>query len=51
MLKGALILALIAALAAPARAADGDPPFENDLLRLSEILGALHYLRGICGPA
>jgi uncharacterized protein (TIGR02301 family) len=24
-------------------------PFENDLLRLSEILGALHYLRGLCG--
>ena len=51
MLKGALVIALIVALAAPARAADGDAPFENDLLRLSEILGALHYLRGICGPA
>lgn len=23
--------------------------FENSLTRLSEILGALHYLRGICG--
>jgi uncharacterized protein (TIGR02301 family) len=51
MLKRGLILTLIAVtLAAPARAAEGDTPFDNDLLRLSEILGALHYLRGICGP-
>jgi uncharacterized protein (TIGR02301 family) len=51
LLKRGLIVALIAGmLAAPARAADGDAPFDNDLLRLSEILGALHYLRGLCGP-
>jgi len=24
-------------------------PFDNDLQRLAEILGALHYLRAICG--
>ena len=24
-------------------------PFDGDLQRLSEILGALHYLRGVCG--
>ncbi len=37
-------------LAAPARAVEGGPaPFDNDLQRLSEILGALHYLRAICG--
>lgn len=24
-------------------------PFDGDLLRLAEILGTLHYLRGICG--
>lgn len=24
-------------------------PYDRDLLRLSEILGALHFLRGICG--
>jgi len=24
-------------------------PFDGDLQRLAEILGALHYLRGICG--
>jgi uncharacterized protein (TIGR02301 family) len=27
------------------------PPFEAQLLRLSEILGALHHLRAICGAA
>jgi len=33
----------------PARAIEGGPaPFDNDLARLAEILGALHYLRGIC---
>ena len=25
-------------------------PYDRDLRRLSEILGALHFLRGICGP-
>ena len=36
-------------LAAPARAVEAGPaPFDNDLARLAEILGALHYLRGIC---
>jgi uncharacterized protein (TIGR02301 family) len=49
MLRHGLILTLLAfALAAPARA-QSEPPFDNDLQRLSEILGALHYLRGICG--
>jgi uncharacterized protein (TIGR02301 family) len=33
----------------PARAVDTTPaPFDNDLARLAEILGALHYLRGVC---
>jgi uncharacterized protein (TIGR02301 family) len=52
MLKRALAIAIaIAALAgAPARAIEGGPaPFDNDLQRLAEILGALHYLRNICG--
>lgn len=44
----ALILCLLIA-AAPARAADSGDAFEADLQRLSEILGALHYLRGVCG--
>lgn len=33
----------------PARAEDAAAPFDGDLQRLAEILGALHYLRGICG--
>ncbi|OYX13597.1 MAG: TIGR02301 family protein [Rhizobiales bacterium 32-66-8] len=33
-----------------AHAADGStPPYEADLLKLSELLGALHYLRPLCG--
>jgi uncharacterized protein (TIGR02301 family) len=34
---------------ASARAEDAAAPFDGDLQRLAEILGALHYLRGICG--
>ena len=33
----------------PARA-QAPAPFDNSLQRLAEIMGALHYLRGICGP-
>jgi len=42
-------LMLMLCLAAPARALDPVVPFQGDLERLSEILGALHYLREICG--
>ncbi|MCC7346855.1 MAG: TIGR02301 family protein [Variibacter sp.] len=42
-----LLLAVCAA--APARAQAGAAPYDKDLLRLSEILGGLHYLRAICG--
>jgi uncharacterized protein (TIGR02301 family) len=52
MLKRGLVIALIAgSLAVAARAADGNAPFESDLMRLSEILGGLHYLRGVCSPS
>jgi uncharacterized protein (TIGR02301 family) len=44
-----LLLCLLASLSTPARAADSGAAFEADLQRLSEILGALHYLRGVCG--
>jgi uncharacterized protein (TIGR02301 family) len=47
-----LVIALIAAIMAgpPARAIEGGPaPFDGDLMRLAEILGALHYLRALCG--
>ncbi|MGE3145174.1 MAG: TIGR02301 family protein [Pseudorhodoplanes sp.] len=44
-----LILALMALPAAPARAIDSSVAFETELSRLSEILGALHHLRNLCG--
>lgn len=48
LLATAVILTTLAAY--PARAIEGGPaPFDNDLQRLAEIMGALHYLRGICG--
>src|SRR5262245_50466375 len=34
---------------APATAAEVTAPFDAGLARLSEILGSLHYLRGLCG--
>jgi uncharacterized protein (TIGR02301 family) len=34
--------------AAPPSAQDQPTPYDHDLERLSEILGALHFLRGIC---
>jgi uncharacterized protein (TIGR02301 family) len=51
MLKRIFAIFLIAAVALPAsvRAQDAAAPFDGDLLRLAEILGTLHYLRGICG--
>jgi len=40
----------LATAAAPARAEVATvAPFDASLQRLAEILGALHYLRGICG--
>jgi len=45
----AAIILISACLAAPARAQDAAAPFDGDLQRLAEILGTLHYLRGICG--
>jgi uncharacterized protein (TIGR02301 family) len=33
----------------PARA-QAPAPFDGSLQRLAEIMGSLHYLRGICGP-
>jgi uncharacterized protein (TIGR02301 family) len=51
MLKPFLILmaVFLALPGAPARAQTGAAPFDGDLQRLSEILGALHYLRALCG--
>jgi uncharacterized protein (TIGR02301 family) len=51
MLRRVLIVAsiILAAAQAPARAEVAAAPFDPSLQRLAEILGALHYLRGICG--
>jgi uncharacterized protein (TIGR02301 family) len=51
MLRRALVLASIALAAAgsAARAEVAAAPFDGNLQRLAEILGALHHLRGICG--
>lgn len=35
--------------AAPAMAAADGKPYDEKLIRLSEILGAVHYLRELCG--
>jgi len=43
------IAVIVLGLGAPAHALDPVAPFQADLERLSEILGALHYLRAICG--
>lgn len=44
----AAILASLA-LAVPSQAAPDIKPYDDKLLRLSEILGAVHYLRELCG--
>jgi uncharacterized protein (TIGR02301 family) len=52
MLKRALLIFCIAFhTASPvlAQQEGGPAPFDGDLQRLAEILGALHYLRGVCG--
>src|SRR3979411_1298265 len=45
----AALILISACISGPARAEDAAAPFDGDLQRLAEILGTLHYLRGICG--
>lgn len=50
MLRLLTSLLLVLSLAAgTARAQAESTPYDRDLQRLAEILGALHFLRGICG--
>ena len=50
LIRALLLAAMLLAAGAPARAVEGGPaPYDRDLQRLAEILGALHYLRGLCG--
>jgi uncharacterized protein (TIGR02301 family) len=42
--------AMLLCLAVSARSQEAAPaPFDGELARLAEILGALHYLRAVCG--
>lgn len=44
-----LLLALMLIGPAPAFAAQPEgPPYEQDMMRLAEILGSVHYLRELC---
>jgi uncharacterized protein (TIGR02301 family) len=50
--RGAVLAMLVAALATGALwpgLAQDTKPYDDRLLRLSEILGAIHYLRELCG--
>jgi uncharacterized protein (TIGR02301 family) len=42
-------IVILSCLALPARAQEAAAPFDGELQRFAEILGTLHYLRGICG--
>jgi uncharacterized protein (TIGR02301 family) len=45
----ALVLTLGATAAHAQATQGGAAPYESEMQRLSEILGALHYLRDVCG--
>ena len=47
--KTVLAALMVAVTCNAARTQEDAAPFDADLQRLAEILGALHYLRGICG--
>jgi uncharacterized protein (TIGR02301 family) len=44
-----LVLIALCCLGGGARAQESAAPFDSELQRFAEILGTLHYLRGICG--
>lgn len=45
----ALLLTLMLPLTCAPANAQPNKPYDKDLMRLSEILGAIHYLRELCG--
>jgi uncharacterized protein (TIGR02301 family) len=52
MFRRSIIITLVALTLGQAQAQNiegGPAPFDSDLFRLAEILGALHYLRALCG--
>ena len=48
LLSAALLATMMTTMAAPLSAQSDVPPYESDILKLSEMLGALHYLRTLC---
>lgn len=44
-----LFLILLAAAPAGAQQQGAAPPYDGDMMHLAEVLGALHYLRPLCG--
>jgi uncharacterized protein (TIGR02301 family) len=44
-----VVLIVLCCLGGGVRAQDAAAPFDSELQRFAEILGTLHYLRGICG--
>lgn len=49
-LRAGIMVLLISAVPAAGQRADDDArPYDQNLIRLAEILGAVHYLRELCG--
>ena len=48
-MKRLAMLAIVMSLAAAPAHAQSAAPYDGDLQRFAEILGALHYLRALCG--
>ena len=51
MARASIILAMLAALGMAQPSAAVEAPYEQNLLRLAEVLGSLHYLRNLCGES
>lgn len=50
LIKLAMLVICLSAITVPAaKAAPENRPYDASLMRLSEILGAVHYLRALCG--
>ena len=49
MASASIILAMLAVLGIARPAIAVEAPYEQNLLRLAEVLGSLHYLRNLCG--
>ena len=49
MARASIILAVVLAVGVARPAGAVEAPYEQNLLRLAEVLGSLHYLRNLCG--